>query len=269
VTRSPLLTRLLVTVAAGLALGLAATSAFAVTVSGHRGATAVPGVPENSAKAFYYAAAAGAAVLETDVRWTKDGTMVLLHDHTLDRTTRCSGPVEAITLKALRTCAPAHVVPTFSEALSYAKTKGLLLNAEVKAVPGYPFTAAKAKAYVTQISAQAMTGRTVVSSFDTAVLAMVRSQDTGGLRYSLITDSRGAVSPDKARAQGTIYMPRYTTLSVDSVAAYHAAGLEIWAWGAANTEQEFAAMLALDVDVLVVDDPRRATAYLRSVASRH
>lgn len=267
--QAPLLKRLLAIGAAGLALSLGASSAFAATVSGHRGATGLAGVPENSSKAFYYAAAAGAAVLETDVRWTRDNTMVLLHDNSLDRTTRCSGPVEAITLKALRTCAPAHVVPTFAAALGYARAKGLLLNAELKSVSSYPFTAAKAKAYVDQISAQAMTGRTVVSSFDPAVLAMVRSQDTGGLRYALITDSRGAVTPDQARAQGAIYMPRYTTLSADSVAAYHAAGLEIWAWGAANTEQEFATMLALDVDVLVVDDPRRATAYLRSVASRH
>ena len=264
---TPLTKRLLATSAVTLALALGATSAVAVTVSGHRGATAVAGVPENSSKAFYQAIASGAAVLETDVRWTQDDRMVILHDNTLDRTTHCTGPVEAITYAALRTCAPAHVVQDFASVLHHAKTKGVTLNPEIKSVPAYPFTAAKAQAYVTEINAHAMSERTVVSSFDTAVLALVREQAATGLRFSLITDSRGAVTPEEARAQGTIYMPRYTTLTQESVEAYHEAGLEIWGWGAANTEEEFAAMVALGVDVIVADDPRRATNYLRSHAS--
>lgn len=265
---APLITRLLTTIAVALTLAVGATSAAAMTVSAHRGATAVAGVPENSSKAFYYAVAAGAAVLETDVRWTRDAKMVILHDSTLDRTTRCTGPVEAITHAALRACAPAHVVPDFSAVLRYAKAKGVTLNPEVKSVPAHPFTSAKARAYVTAISAAAMAERTVVSSFDTAVLALVRDQGTAGLRYALITDSRGATTPEQARAQGTIYMPRDSTLTPESVEAFHAVGLEVWAWGAADTPAEFAAMVALDVDVLVADDPRRATSYLRSQQSR-
>ena len=265
--RTPLLRRLLAVGASAGLLALGATAAAAVTVSGHRGATAVAGVPENSSKAFYYAVAVGAAVLETDVRWTRDAKMVILHDGTLDRTTRCTGPVEDITYAALRRCAPAHLVPTFTSVLEYARTKRVTLNPELKSVPAHPFTAAKAAAYVAQIRASSMLERTVVSSFDPAVLALVRQQGGAGLRYSLITDSRGAVTPEQARAQGTIYMPPYTTLTEESVTAYHAAGLEVWAWGAANTEDEFAAMVALGLDVIVADDPRRATTYLRSIWS--
>jgi glycerophosphoryl diester phosphodiesterase len=256
--------RLLATVGATVTLALLATSAAAVTVSGHRGATRVTGVPENSSKAFYYAVSSGAAVLETDVRWTKDQKMVILHDLTLDRTTRCTGPVEAITYAALRACAPAHVVPTFSAVLHYAHAKRVTLNPEIKSVDGYPFTAAKAKAYVTAINANAMAEQTVVSSFDSDVLALVRNRGAAGLRYALITDGRGAASPSQAKAEGTIYMPRYTTLTRESVAEYHDLGVQVWTWGAANTEEEFAAMVALDADVIVADDPRRATAYLRT-----
>jgi glycerophosphoryl diester phosphodiesterase len=259
-----LLKRLLMTGAAVLAVASAATSAAAVTVSAHRGATEVVGVPENSTKAFYYAVSAGVAVLETDVRWTRDDVMVILHDNSLDRTTNCSGPVEAITYAALRRCAPAQVVPSFAAVLEYARAKHVLLNPELKSVVSYPFTAAKAAAYVGAINAYGMAERTVVSSFDTTVLALVRQQDTRGLRFALITDSRGPVTPAEARAQGTIYMPRHTTLTRELVDAYREAGLQVWAWGGANTEDEFAAMVALGVDVIVADDPRRATAYLRS-----
>jgi glycerophosphoryl diester phosphodiesterase len=260
--------RLVATGAVALALALGATSAAAVTVAGHRGATGVAGVPENSSKAFYYAVSSGAAVLETDVRWTQDNKMVVLHDATLDRTTRCTGPVEAITYAALRTCAPAHVVPDFAAVLHYAKVKGVTLNPEIKWMTAYPFTAAKAEAYVGEINAYAMAERTVVSSFNTRVLALVRERATPGLRFALITDSRGAVTPAEARAEGTIYVPRYTTLTQESVEAYHEAGLEIWGWGTANTEDEFAAMVALGVDLIVADDPRRAIDYLHSQVSR-
>jgi glycerophosphoryl diester phosphodiesterase len=59
-------------------------------------------------------------------------------------------------------------------------------------------------------------------------------------------------------------MPRHTTLTKELVDGYREVGLQVWAWGGADTEDEFAVMVALGVDVIVADDPRRATTYLRS-----
>lgn len=49
--------------------------------------------PENTLAAFNYAHSVGALMIETDLRFTEDGEVVIMHDDTLDRTTNCSGPV--------------------------------------------------------------------------------------------------------------------------------------------------------------------------------
>lgn len=242
--------------------GAGGGAAPAVAVSGHRGACGVPGVPENTLAAFRYAARAGAAAVELDVRWTRDQQMVVLHDATLDRTTEGCGPVELLTLAALRRQVPAAALPTFAEVLACAHEHGLAVNPEVKPVPGHPLTDDQARAYVEEVAAHAMTERTVVSSTSPAVLQRVRRQPGArGLRSALITGRRGAVPPAVARSLGTVYMPDHRTLTPASVEAHHRAGTEIWAWPAI-TPDDVSAMVALGVDVVVADDPAVATAVL-------
>lgn len=57
----------------------------------HRGASAV--TPENTLAAVEKAAELGARWVETDVRITADGGLVIIHDETLDRTTNGTGHV--------------------------------------------------------------------------------------------------------------------------------------------------------------------------------
>jgi glycerophosphoryl diester phosphodiesterase len=71
-----------------------------LTVVAHRGASAV--APENTPAAFRMALALGADVLETDVRATRDGELVLLHDATLERIAGRPERVEALTWDELR-----------------------------------------------------------------------------------------------------------------------------------------------------------------------
>jgi glycerophosphoryl diester phosphodiesterase len=56
---------------------------------------------EGTLPAYKYAVKNRADILDADVRWTKDGpdpdnlgTMVILHDATLDRVTNCKGSVQ-------------------------------------------------------------------------------------------------------------------------------------------------------------------------------
>jgi len=65
----------------------------------HRGANTV--APENTLTAARCAFAAGFDVVELDVHQAADGTVVVLHDDTLDRTTDGSGPVAAHGWEAL------------------------------------------------------------------------------------------------------------------------------------------------------------------------
>ncbi len=58
-------------------------------VIGHRGAAAL--APENTWASFDVALAVGVDAIETDVRATSDGELVLIHDARLDRTTDSQG----------------------------------------------------------------------------------------------------------------------------------------------------------------------------------
>jgi glycerophosphoryl diester phosphodiesterase len=51
----------------------------------HRGGI-VEGYPENTLAAFRHAITSGAAIIEIDLRGTKDGEVVIMHDETLNRT---------------------------------------------------------------------------------------------------------------------------------------------------------------------------------------
>ena len=104
-----------------------------VWVSAHRGAPP-HGLPENSIQAFEYALNHAPALIETDVRRTADGVLVLLHDETLDRTTTGTGRLDAAPfarVRALRLVADSVVtsyrIPTLAEALAWADGRGVLL----------------------------------------------------------------------------------------------------------------------------------------------
>jgi len=66
----------------------------------HRGASGY--APENTRAAFDLALEMGADAIETDVRLTSDGEMVLFHDGTVDRTSDGTGPIDDFTLAELR-----------------------------------------------------------------------------------------------------------------------------------------------------------------------
>jgi glycerophosphoryl diester phosphodiesterase len=66
----------------------------------HRGASGE--APENTMPAFELAVQQGADAIELDVRLTRDGVPVVLHDATLNRTTNHPGPLRALPLDRLR-----------------------------------------------------------------------------------------------------------------------------------------------------------------------
>jgi glycerophosphoryl diester phosphodiesterase len=105
----------------------------AAVVSAHRGGPA-PGYPENAIETFQRTLSQIPALIETDVRRTKDGVLVLLHDETVDRTTTGSGTLSEMTLaevKALRLVdmngeATRFEVPTLQEALEAMRGRTVL-----------------------------------------------------------------------------------------------------------------------------------------------
>lgn len=96
-----------------------AHSAPKVQIMGHRGTTV--GADENTLAAFRYARPY-ADILEADVRPTKDGKMVIIHDATLDRTTGCAGKVSARSYAAIKRCRTPRgdFLPSLRELLRWA-----------------------------------------------------------------------------------------------------------------------------------------------------
>ena len=114
-----------------------------VLVSGHRGDRSHG--DENTMRAFRRAVEIGVDIIETDVRMTRDGKLVLMHDGTIDRTTNGHGKISEMLLDELRglnsaanaadTVEP-EAVPLLSEFLNFAKEyPSLLLNVELKDDP--------------------------------------------------------------------------------------------------------------------------------------
>ena len=70
-------------------------------IIGHRGASAV--APENTMAAFREAIAVGANGIEFDVRLTRDGIPVVIHDSTLQRTSGLPHRIADLTWSELKT----------------------------------------------------------------------------------------------------------------------------------------------------------------------
>ncbi|TPN48585.1 MULTISPECIES: glycerophosphodiester phosphodiesterase family protein [unclassified Mesorhizobium] len=78
-----------------------------VMVAAHRAGSMQTGktlYAENSLAAVEGSIAMGAEIVEVDIRRSKDGEFVVMHDSWLDRTTTCKGEVVKYTLAELRTC---------------------------------------------------------------------------------------------------------------------------------------------------------------------
>ena len=69
-------------------------------VFAHRGGGGL--IPENTLEAFIYSARMGVDVLELDIHSTADGTLVVMHDAAVDRTTAGRGRVNELTLEAVK-----------------------------------------------------------------------------------------------------------------------------------------------------------------------
>lgn len=111
-------------------------------VSAHRGGP-TDGFPENALETIENTLQSGSAFAEVDVRMTRDSTLVLLHDETLDRTTSGSGRVASTTLSGVRELLlldPDGVItpfriPTLAEALAWSEGRTVLMLDVKSGVP--------------------------------------------------------------------------------------------------------------------------------------
>jgi glycerophosphoryl diester phosphodiesterase len=108
-------------------------------VVAHRGYSGL--YPENTMFAFQKAAEAGAGEIELDVQLTKDGTVVVIHDESVDRTTNGKGLVREHTFEELKKLDASaryggafgvNPVPSLDEYFSWVRNTGITTNIELK-----------------------------------------------------------------------------------------------------------------------------------------
>lgn len=94
----------------------------------HRGGALLG--PENTAEAFAASIAAGADILETDLRFSADGALVCLHDADLARLAGDARRVAETDLATLRTALPGLL--TLDAAIAASAPLGLLLDVKLR-----------------------------------------------------------------------------------------------------------------------------------------
>jgi glycerophosphoryl diester phosphodiesterase len=219
---------------------------------GHRGAAGLK--PENTLRSFHRAVAEGADAIELDLRLTRDGRLVVLHDADVDRTTSGSGPVAGMTLDEIRhlDAGLGEHIPAFEEVLEATQ---LPIYAELKAVEA-------AEPLAALIHSRVLSERVVPISFDPEALHRVKLS-LPELPVGLIL-SGGSPGLAEARSVGaSLVSPRSDYLDAAMIEGYRRAGLHVTTW-TVNEPEEMRRVFGLGVDGIATDRPDLLAALMTS-----
>lgn len=249
---------------AGSVLDIATLRPFAVlrepgqraAVIGHRGDSAA--APENTMAAFEKTTSLGAEYLEIDIRMSKDGVPVVMHDSTVDRTTDGTGAVADLTIAELKALDAgswfdaSHAgarIPSLDEVLALvadASDTDVLIEYKGK------WTKAGLKTTLEMIEDAGVGNRTIVQSFSEKTVARLRkvSPDLviGWLTHTL--DAAAVATAQRIDADAV----NPAVVNTHTVARAHRAGLGVFVWthdGDAGWEE----LTAMGVDGIVTNRP--------------
>ena len=239
-------------------------------VAGHRGVRV--GAPENTMEAFLIAAKAGADMIETDTRMTKDGVIILMHDHTIDRTTKGTGAVREMTLAEIKAAAPE--VPTLREFLEGMKDyTEMTYNFELKDYPtdGEEWAWESMKKTVDMIIEFGLEDRCVVNSFNGKLLEKVdadynhRFKLHGFYPYSILGECAG--NPMDYLFCACLWGPG----SLENKALYDellAGGVEPWVGASVREKEQLKLAAENGAKLVTTDDPIQTIQYLKELGLR-
>ena len=243
-------------------------------VAGHRGDSA--NCPENTMVAFRAAIEAGADMIETDVRLTRDGVPVLIHDRTVDRTTDGKGYVKDMTFAELRLLNAGSMelpqaVPTLEELLELLHSSDVTLNLEVKEYHEEGNEARSRECVdkcVALIERYNMGGKMLFNSFDAPVLEYIH--DAYGGRYRLHGFYPYSEMYRVNRDPGE-YL--YCACLSENRNEQHYAfllekGIEPWVGASVREEEHLALCFRLGARLVTANDPGAALEKLERIGAR-
>lgn len=238
------------------------------TIIGHRGART--NAPENTLAGLRCAHAEGATWVEFDVKLTRDGIPILIHDETLERTTDGRGAVRDLTLdEIVRVDAGCPAVfgdrfrgeriPTLEASLALLRDLGMGFNLEVKPCPGLEGETSRAALAVVARVWPADAAVPVISSFKRASLEAARLAAPDLPRGYLAERLEGDWLA-QARSLGCATLhPGFRDLTRDQVETAHAAGLPVLVW-TVNDPARAVELRGWGVDSLITDVPGKIAA---------
>ncbi|MFI5491173.1 glycerophosphodiester phosphodiesterase [Actinoplanes sp. NPDC051859] len=251
----------------------------------HRGYSAV--APENTLPAFAAGVLSGATFIEFDVRTTADGVPVVIHDRTVDRTTDGSGKVwelafdEIAGLDAGSWFSPAFTgvrVPRLTDALALLHPHAVLADSagaagivpvaaprvEVLLEIKPPADLAQVKNIIGQVADAGLLDRTVVQSFDPAIVCLV-AEAAPDVRRGFLRDAFDPAQVEVAAELGVGYCnPSVNAVlgSPETVAALADAGVAVMPW-TANDLTLWPDLVRAGVAGLITDHTGELTGWAR------
>jgi glycerophosphoryl diester phosphodiesterase len=196
-------------------------------VGGHRGNPADH--PENTLASFRSAIELGVDMIECDVHLSSDGHLVVIHDHTLDRTTNGSGLVAQHTLAELRAldAGAGERLPVLAEVCELARDR-VGLCVEIKQIPiPYPGLEERLVACLGELG---MTEQTTVISFHHGAVKRLKELEPR-IAIGVIEGARPIDPVGMMRSAGAdIYSPHYGAMDPELVEEVHAAGGVVGVW---------------------------------------
>ncbi|MEE4607015.1 MAG: glycerophosphodiester phosphodiesterase [Desulfobacteraceae bacterium] len=250
-------------------------------VIAHRGGPSLG--PESTLYTFRKAVKLGVDVLEMDVRSTRDGQLIILHDDTVSRTTNATGPAQNYTLVDLKKLDAAHrwspdngqtfplrnkgvQIPTLSEVFeAFPQTK---LNLEIKEA-----RSSTIPSLCRLIRDHQMTSNVVVASFDTDSLKEFRrlcpqvATSAGASEARLFFGLQkayleAAYSPDAQVLQVPEALGDLRIVDKRFIDAAHARNMRVQVW-LVNDVRSMQRLLELGVDGIMTDYPQRLMEVLK------
>ncbi len=180
-------------------------------------------------RSFGSAIAAGCDLIECDVHLSSDGRLVVIHDHTLERTTNGKGLVRDHSAAELRKldAGEGERIPLLQEVVELALGKvGLVI--EIKQLPAlYPGLEEKLLNMLRQLGA---VSECAVVSFNHAAIHELRKMEPA-LQLGILEGARPMQPARMLREAGAdVYSPHWGAADPQVVQEVHAAGGAVAVW---------------------------------------